>query len=377
GGNMMLYESDDDIVVVDCGINFPRSDELGVDQVIPDASYLRQPQKRAKLRAYVITHGHEDHLGALPRIWPELPAPVYATRFTQELLKQKMSAALSGQLRALEDGVAVQIGGFSILPIPVCHSIPGAVALALHTSVGTVVHTGDFKFEDNPLDGRRTDEETLRRLGDQGVTALFSDSTNSEKIGHTGSERQVAATLHEWISSASQRVLVTTFASNVHRLQSIIDVAARCDRQVIITGRSVEQFIALACHSGAMTYPAGIVVDSEHFASLPPNKVLVIASGCQGEPRSGLGRIARGRHRDVALGEGDRVVWSARRIPGNERAIGALYDQFLRQGVELIDERVAQVHTSGHAYNDEQRRMIELCRPKFFIPVHGEYRHMV
>ncbi len=374
---MMVYETDDDLLVVDCGVLFPTAEQPGVDYVIPDVSYVAE--RRDKMRGYVLTHGHEDHLGAMPYVLPLVPAPVYGTAFTLALLAGKLAEFpdLTVQTHEIRDRERFRVGQIDIDPVPVTHSIPGAVSLVLHTPIGRVVHTGDFKFDADPVDGRVSDLAMLQAAGDAGVALLLSDSTNADRSGHSWGEREVGVALAEQIASAPERVVVTTFASNIHRLQLILDASAKVGRKVVAVGRSVQQNVQMCLEHGYLQAPRGLLVDIAQFERLRRNEVTVIASGSQGEPRSAMSRMAAGQHGHIHIEPRDRVIFSARRIPGNERAIGVMINHLVKLGAEVVDDRIAKVHTSGHAFNDEQRRMIELCRPEVFIPVHGEYRHLV
>lgn len=376
GGNMMAYETAEHLFVVDCGVNFPDPDQPGVDWVIPDTTYITS--RAEKLRGYVITHAHEDHLGALPYVLPQLDAPVYGTEFTLAILSAKLEEhRVEATLRPLRDGDTFSLGDMAIEVIPVTHSIPGAVALAIHHAVGTLVHTGDFKLDPEPFDGRVTDTERLAALGETGVLALLSDSTNAERAGRTTSEREVALALEPLIATAPRRVLLTTFASNVHRLQAVIEASHRAGRKVAIVGRSMNQFVDIAYERGMLSIPHATLIPPQMVASLAPERVTIIASGCQGEEQSAFGRIAASEHGLITLSAGDRVIHSARRIPGNERLIGRALNRLMARGVEVIDERSGLcIHTSGHAYSGEQEEMLALCRPRFFVPLHGELRHM-
>ncbi len=376
GGNAMAIETDDSLVLVDCGLLFPTEDQPGVDYVIPDLGYVIE--RRDKLRAILLTHGHEDHLGAIPYVWDELRVPVYGTPFTLGLLGAKLAEFPECRpvLRALDDDVPVELGDVTVRPIPVTHSIPGAVALAFETEVGAVVHTGDFKLDRQPLDSRPTGERALRALGDRGVTLLMSDSTNAEKDGHTYGEAVVADTLRELIAGAPFRVVVTAFASNAFRLRSVIAASEACGRKVILAGRSVDQSVRIAVERGLIRVSSGTLLGPEDFASLPRSATTIIAGGSQGEPQSTLSRMALGQHADLRIEQGDRVILSSRRIPGNERAVAAVVNNLTRLGADIVDDRTARVHASGHAFREEQRAMIEWCRPTYFVPVHGEYRHL-
>ena len=377
GGNMMVYETARDLIVVDCGVLFPNSDQPGVDYIIPDVSYVRE--RRHKLRAYVITHGHEDHIGALPFVLGELPAPLYATAFTADLLRGKLEEhpRIKYDLRLILDRQPFKVGEFEIDPIPVTHSIPHAVALALKTPEVRVLHTGDFKLDPTPLDGRTSDLAGLKMHGDAGIDLLCSDSTNAERPGRTWSEHDIAASLQDVVRETPDRLFITTFASHIERIQAILQAAAANGRRVIPIGRSMQQNVAMGLEVGYLRAAASTVAEVEDFATLPRNKVIVLASGSQGEPRSAMGRLADGRLTGVRIDPGDRVVLSSRRIPGNERAIGNLINHFYRQGAEVITDHQARVHSSGHAFSDEQRDMLRLCRPKFFVPLHGELRQML
>ncbi len=377
GGNMMIYETQDDMIMVDCGVLFPTHDQPGIDYVIPDISYV--VQHKAKLRGIVITHGHEDHIGALPYVLPRLPVPVWATRFTIALLEGKLAEhpKIKPDLRLLRDREAVAIGDFTVTPLAVTHSIPDAVALAIKAPCGTVVHTGDFKIDPEPLDGRVTDTEGLSQLGYAGVDLLVSDSTNAEKPGHTWSEREVAEVLGSYISSAPHRVFLTTFASHMDRLQTVLDAAASAGRQVMTIGRSMQQNLAMGLERGFLRGKPSQLVGIEAFGRVARDKLVVLITGSQGEPHSALSRLAAGKLRPAVVEAGDRVILSSRRIPGNERQIGTVVNSLYRQGAEVVGDHHARVHSSGHGFQDEQMEMIKLTRPRFFLPVHGEYSHLV
>ena len=377
GGNMMAYETHEDMILVDCGVLFPSPEHPGINYLIPDIEYV--VAHRHKLRGIVITHGHEDHIGALPFVLPTLPVPVWATRFTEALLEHKLGEhpQIKPDIRALRDRQAVRLGGFTVTPLAVTHSIPDAVALAIQCPAGTVLHTGDFKIDPEPLDGRHTDTERLEALGDEGVTLLVSDSTNAEKPGHTWSEREVAEVIGKLIAEAPARVFVTTFASHMDRLQTVLDAAAASGRRVMALGRSMQQNLAMGLERGFLRGNPRQLVDLERFEQVPRDKLVIVITGSQGEERSALARLVAGRLRPAAVEPGDRVIFSSRRIPGNERAIGEVVNALFRLGAEVIGDHQARVHSSGHGFNDEQRRMLDLCRPLFFLPVHGEYRHLV
>jgi ribonuclease J len=376
GGNVMAIETERDLVIIDCGLLFPSEDQPGVDYVIPDLTYVTE--RRHKLRALVLTHGHEDHIGAVPYTWNAFQVPIYGSRFTLGLLRAKLIdfPECAPRLETLADGELVRFHDLAIEAIAVTHSIPGALALAIHTELGVLVHSGDFKLDEAPLDGRGTDSERLRELGDEGVLALLSDSTNSERSGHTYGEAAVGRALGELIANAPWRVVVTTFASNIFRLRSIIAASAAAGRHVVLAGRSIEQNLQLALQQGCLEVAPGTLHPTEHFAGFPRSGVTIIAGGSQGEPQSALSRVALGQHGDIRIEPGDRVILSSRRIPGNERAVAAVVNNLSRLGAEVIDDHTPYVHASGHAFEGEQRTLIEWCRPRFFIPIHGEYRHL-
>jgi len=376
GGNALVYETRDDLILVDCGLLFPSADQPGIDYLIPDLTYVMERQD--KLRGIVLTHGHEDHLGALPYVLPRVRTPVYATRFTRQLLAAKVAGDpdCDADLRTLREREPVQLGGMRVEAIAVAHSIPDAVALAIHTPCGVVVHTGDFKLDDDPPDGRRTDLAALQALGDRGVLALLSDSTNAERPGHTTGERSAAVALDALLESAPFRVLVTAFASNITRLQAIVRSSERLGRKVILVGRSVQRNVQLARESGLLEAKSTTLLLPEDFERVPRGRATIIAGGSQGETHSSLHRIAGDEHGIIKLEPGDRAIFSSRRIPGNERAVSAVVNNLCRLGVEVIDDHGGAVHASGHACNDEQREMIRRCRPRFFVPIHGEVRHL-
>ncbi|MBI5511992.1 MAG: ribonuclease J [Deltaproteobacteria bacterium] len=377
GGNMMVYETEDDLVVIDCGVLFPSVDQPGIDYIIPDVTYLTA--RRHKIRGIVLTHGHEDHLGALPYVLPQLDVPVFGTRFTLALLESRLGEhkELRPDLRLIQDHAPFKVGGLTVTAIPVAHSIPDAVALAIDTPAGVILHTGDFKVDDHPRDGRMTDKQALSRLGDAGIVALFSDSTNAGVPGHTTSEAVVATTLATLVASAPHRVVVSAFSSNIHRLQSVVEASEAAGRKVVAVGRSMQQNTQLALERGYLKARFGAFVELDQAQALRRDRITVLASGTQGEPMSALSRLAAGEHGQLQLEPGDRVILSSRKIPGNERAIGTLVNHLYRLGVEVLDDHTPGVHASGHACADEQREMLALCRPRFFVPVHGEYRHLV
>ena len=375
GKNLTVYEYGNDIVVVDCGMGFPDDDMYGIDVVIPDVSYLIKNQQ--KIRGIFITHGHEDHIGALPYVLRSIKAPIYATRMSAGLIKLKLEEHRlldKTKLITCEAGDVVKAGRFSVEFIHVNHSIADAVAFAIKCPVGTCVHTGDFKIDTTPIQGGMMDLARLGELGKEGVLALLADSTNVERPGYTRSERSVGASFDALFRGCEERIIVTTFASNVDRIQQIIDVAARYGRKVAVTGRSMENAMKVSSELGYMNIPDGILMDLNHIKSLPKNKVCIITTGSQGETMSALTRMAFNTHRQVDLLPGDRVIISASAIPGNENAIGNVINELYRRGVEVMNERERALHVSGHACQEELKIVHALVKPKFFIPVHGEQR---
>ena len=375
GKNLTVYEYGGDIIVVDCGMGFPDDDMYGIDVVIPDVSYLIKNQN--KIRGIFITHGHEDHIGALPYVLRSINAPIYATRMSAGLIKLKLEEHRlldRTKLITCEAGQTVKAGRFSVEFIHVNHSIADAVAFAIKCPVGVCVHTGDFKIDATPIQGGMMDLARLGELGKEGVLALLADSTNVERSGYTRSERSVGASFDALFRGSEERIIVTTFASNVDRIQQVIDVAARYGRKVAVTGRSMENVMKVSAELGYMNIPSGILMDLNHIKSLPKNRVCIITTGSQGETMSALTRMAFNTHRQVDLLPGDRVIISASAIPGNENAIGNVVNELYRKGVEVLNERELTLHVSGHACQEELKIVHALVKPKFFVPVHGEQR---
>ena len=375
GKNLTVYEYGGDIIVVDVGMGFPDDDMYGIDVVIPDVTYLIKNQN--KIRGIFITHGHEDHIGALPYVLRSVNAPIYATRMSAGLIKLKLEEHRlldRTKLITCEAGDVVKAGRFSVEFIHVNHSIADAVAFAIKCPVGTCVHTGDFKIDATPIQGGMMDLGRLGELGKEGVLALLADSTNVERPGYTRSERSVGASFDALFRGCQERIIVTTFASNVDRIQQVIDVAARYGRKVAVTGRSMENVMKVSAELGYMNIPDGILMDLNHIKSLPKDRVCIITTGSQGETMSALTRMAFNSHRQVDLLPGDRVIISASAIPGNENAIGNVVNELYRKGVEVMNERDLALHVSGHACQEELKIVHALVKPKFFIPVHGEQR---
>lgn len=375
GKNMYVYEYGGDILVVDSGLGFPDDDMYGVDIVIPDISYLVKNKKR--VRGIVLTHGHEDHIGALPYILRDIQAPVYATRLTAGLIEIKLQEhGVKAELVALEAGETFKAGCFKVELVHVNHSIPDAVALAIKTPVGMLIHTGDFKIDTTPISGGMIDLARLGELGNKGVLALLQDSTNVEKSGYSISESKVGERFDELFRGCTQRIIVTTFASNVHRIQQVINCAARYGRKVAVTGRSMENIMRISTELGYMDVPKGTLVELNQVKNLPDEKIVIITTGSQGETMSALYRIAFSGHKLVEIKPGDRVIISASAVPGNEKTISRVIDELFRRGAEVVYDKHSDLHVSGHAYQEELKMIIALTKPKFFIPLHGEHRHL-
>ena len=379
GKNMMALEYGDDIVVVDCGVQFPDEEMLGVDLIVPDITYLQERADR--VQAILITHGHEDHIGALPFIIPQLSVPVYAPALAHGLISAKLrerKTTRDATVEVIEPGIPYQFGeAFSVTWFRVCHSIPDAMGMVIETPVGTVIHTGDFKIDHTPVDGRTIDLATLAKHGAQGVLLLLSDSTYAEIPGYTTSERVVGEALERAIADASGRVMVATFASLISRVQQVVDAAHRHGRKVTIVGRSMVDSVNVASELGYLKLPPGILVPLSESRRLPPEQVVLMTTGSQGEPTSALVRIANKDHRDVRIMAGDTVIVSATPIPGNELAVSHTIDNLLRQGAKVLYDRIAMVHVHGHASQEELKMVLNLVRPRYFVPVHGEYRHLM
>ena len=378
GMNMMALRFGDDIIVIDAGMMFPESELLGIDLVIPDISYLKQ--NRQLVRAIVLTHGHEDHIGALPYILRDLNVPVFGTRFTLALVKKRLEEAGlldSTTLREVLPGRRVEIGPYEIEFIPVTHSTIDCVALAVRTPVGVIIHTGDFKIDHTPVSGDGFDIAAFARYGQEGVLALFSDSTNVERPGYTPSERAIVPRIEELCRSAPRRVVLSCFASSVARIQQVIDIAGRVGRKVAFVGRSMVDNVEIAHNLDCLHIPDGAVVRSQDIRGFEPRKILILASGSQAEPMSSLSRIAVDNHRFVSVEENDTVILSSRIIPGNEKAIFRMLDHmFRRRALVYYDNSAGLIHVSGHASQEEQKLLLQLVKPKYFVPVHGEYRHL-
>ncbi len=378
GLNMMLVEFGDELIAVDCGLMFPDDELPGIDHVIPDFSYALA--KRDGFRAVVLTHGHEDHIGALPYLLREARLPVYGTPMTLALVAERLrehGLLETADLRTLRPRDRFDVGPFSIEPIRVTHSIVDGIGLAIDTPVGTIVHTGDFKLDPSPLDGETPDYRRFAELGEQGVLVLCSDSTNVDRPGHTPSEVEVGAALAPRFERATGRIIVATFASHIHRIQQVLTLAARHGRRVGLLGMSMQRNVALAADLGYLRVPDDVVLPIEELAELKPERQVILSTGSQGEPHSALALMAAGEHKYFQIERGDLVIISARVIPGHERTIGRVVNALYRLGAEVLYEDNAFVHVSGHASQEDLKLMLNLTRPRYFIPVHGEYRHLL
>ena len=375
GKNMTVYEYGGEIIVVDCGMAFPGDDMYGIDCIIPDVSYLIK--NRARIRGLFITHGHEDHVGAIPYVLKQINLPIYCTRFTAGLIKLKLEEhglLKSTKLITVEPGKTVRAGKFNVEFIHVNHSIADSVAFAIHTKMGTVVHTGDFKIDSTPIDGEVIDLARLGELGKEGVLCLCADSTNVERPGFTPSEKTVGATFVRQFQNCEERIIVTTFASNVHRIQQVLDAAAACGRKVAVTGRSMENMMKVSTELGYMKVPKNTLMDINKIKGLPKNKQVIVTTGSQGEEMSALYRMAFSTHKQVEIGAGDKVIISASAIPGNEVTISRVINELFRKGVKVIYDRADILHVSGHACQEELKIIHALTKPRFFVPLHGEQR---
>ena len=378
GLNMLLVQYEEHILIVDAGLMFPEDYMLGIDIVIPDFSYVLKNKER--IRAILLTHGHEDHIGALPFLLKEISVPVYGSKFTLELVKEKLKEhRLLGEcdLRTVSVKDPLAIGPFQVEFIRVTHSIPDGMGLAIQTPVGTFIHSGDFKIDQTPLDGQITDINTFAAYGAKGVLALLSDSTNVEREGYTLPEKRIGETMDQIMRDCEGRVFVAVFASNINRIQQVVNSAARYQRKVAFNGKSMVVNTRIAQELGVLTVPPGMELTLGEMLQLPDSQVTIITTGSQAEPMSSLTRIARDDHKQIKMKKGDTVILSSKFIPGNEKAIAGLINNFYRFGAEVIYEKVSEIHVSGHAHQEELKLMLHLTRPKFFIPIHGEYRHLV
>lgn len=378
GKNITVFEYGDDIVVVDCGLAFPEDDMLGIDLVIPDFTYLEKNQD--KIRGLVITHGHEDHIGAIPYLLQKINVPIYATKLTAGLISHKLEEhrlLKSTKLKIVNQGQTITLGKIRVEFIRSCHSIPDAVALAIHTPAGTVVHTGDFKIDYTPIDDERMDFGRLAELGNKGVLALMSDSTNSERKGYTMSESTVGEVFDKLFFNCTKRIVVATFASNVHRVQQIVNSAVENNRKIAVCGRSMINMISTAMELGYINVPENVFIDIDMIKNYTDDQLVIITTGSQGETMSALTRMAAGEHKKVTITPNDLVIISANPIPGNEKYVAKVIDDLMKIGAEVVYSSLEDIHVSGHACQEEQKLMLSLVRPKYFIPVHGEYRQLI
>jgi len=378
GKNMMVLEYDDHLLVVDCGLMFPESDMLGIDIVIPDMSYVFE--RKAQVRAVIVTHGHEDHIGALPYLMAQVKAPIFATQLTRGLIEVRLKEfhLLDGTERyTISPDVVLDLAPFSVEFFRVSHSIPDSVGLGITTPVGLVVHTGDFKFDQTPVDGRLTDFAKLAAMGERGVHVLLSDSTNADTDGQTPSEQAVAESFDRIFGQAGGRIIVATFASNISRVQQVVSIAQKHGRRVGIIGRSMLSYVKKASELGYLSISPDELLSPQQINELPADKVAIACTGSQGEPTSALVRMALGEHRQVNIRPGDSVIMSATPIPGNEELVNRTLNNLYRAGAEVYYQERSRVHVSGHASREEHKLMLNLTRPKFFVPIHGEYRHLV
>ncbi|HKC75851.1 MAG TPA: ribonuclease J, partial [Chloroflexota bacterium] len=378
GKNMMVFEYGDDIIVVDCGLMFPEESMLGIDLVIPDITYLEE--HRHKVRGIIITHGHEDHTGALPYVLARLPVPVYATRLTRGLIEIKLQEhkLLEGtELVTIKAGGRVPLGALTCEFFHQCHSIPDAIGVIVHTPVGVLVHTGDYKFDQTPVDGQPPAYARLAQLGQQGVLALFGDSTRADTPGYTPSERVIDGAFDRVFAQAEGRIIVASFASLISRIQQVIDAAVRHNRRVAVVGRSMINNVSMAIDLGYLRVPENVLLRIDEVLKLPDKHVCIVTTGSQGEPSSALTRMANGDQRHVTIKPGDTVVISATPIPGNEELVGRNIDNLFKLGANVIYDRHEQIHVSGHGAQDELKLMLSLLRPRFLVPAHGQYRHLI
>jgi ribonuclease J len=378
GLNMMVLEYEDTIVIVDSGLMFPEEEMLGIDIVIPDFSYLLK--KRDKVAGLVVTHGHEDHIGAVPFLVRELSIPIYATALTLALIKEKLrehNLLDRADLVEIVPRQVIEIGPFGFEFIRVCHSIPDGVGLAIRTPVGVLIHSGDFKIDNTPVDGKRFDMARLGSYGEEGVLALFSDSTNAEREGYTVSEKEVGATLREVFQEKHGRLIVAIFASNLHRMQQLIHIAREFGRKVLLNGKSMVANVRIARELGYLDFTKDDEISIQDLQYMPDSQVLMLTTGTQGEPMSALSRMAFNDHKKLKIKQGDTIILSSKFIPGNERTIQNIINHLCRNGADVIHEQVKDIHVSGHAYQEELKILINIVQPRYFIPIHGEYRHLM
>lgn len=377
GKNMTVFRYGDDIILIDAGLMFPEDDMLGIDLVIPDITYLLE--NRDKVKAIFLTHGHEDHIGALPYVLKQIDVPVYGTALTLGILQGRLreNGVSDDNLTTIKPGDKVRVGAFNLEFIRVNHSIPDAVSIVIKTPIGTIIHTGDFKFDQTPVDGQVTQFNRFAEFGDAGVLALLADSTNAERPGFTPSEKMVGQTFDDEFRYARNRIIVATFSSNVHRIQQVVDSAVKYKRKVAVIGRSMVNVVNIAMELGYLRIPEGVLIDIDETNNYTADQIVIITTGSQGEPMSALTRMAMNDHKKVDIMPGDTVIISATPIPGNEKLVARTIDHLYKLGADVIYEKSNGVHVSGHASQEEIKLMHNLVRPKYFIPVHGEYRHLI
>ena len=378
GLNMMVFEYGDSMFVIDAGLMFPEDYMLGVDYVIPDMTYLKE--KRSRIAGIVLTHAHEDHIGAIPYLLRDVEAPVFGTPFTLGLVRHKLdefSIKHTGRLHEVNAGEKLKIGDFEIQFIRVSHSVVDGVGLAIQTPLGLIIHTGDFKLSQTPIKGMGTDTKTFEKFGEKGVLALLSDSTNVEKEGTTISALEIGKTLAKITEGSSGRIIIALFASNIARIQQIVNIAKARERKIIFNGRSIEVSLNIAKQLGYIDIPDGMEIDISELNIYPDDEIIIVTTGSQGEPMSALARMASGTHRQIKAKDGDTVILSSKFIPGNEKAIANIINRLYKRGANVIYEKISEIHVSGHAFRDELKMMIRMTRPKYFIPIHGEYRHLI
>ena len=377
GKNMTVFRYGDDIILIDAGLMFPEDDMLGIDLVIPDISYLLE--NKDKVKAIFLTHGHEDHIGALPYVLKQLEVPVYGTALTLGILQGRLreNGVSDENLVTIKPGDKIGAGAFNLEFIRVNHSIPDAVSIVIKTPIGTIIHTGDFKFDQTPVDGQVTQFNKFAEFGDAGVLALLADSTNAERPGFTQSEKMVGQTFDDEFRYARNRIIVATFSSNVHRIQQVVDSAVKYKRKVAVIGRSMINVVNIAMELGYLNIPDGVLIDIDETSNYTADQIVIITTGSQGEPMSALTRMAMNDHKKVGIMPGDTVIISATPIPGNEKLVSRTINHLYKLGADVIYEKSNGVHVSGHASQEEIKLMHNLVRPKYFIPVHGEYRHLI
>lgn len=375
GKNMTALEYGNEIIIIDCGMSFPDDEMYGIDIVIPDFTYLMENSK--KIRGVVITHGHEDHIGAVPYLVEKLNVPIYGTPLPLALIKRKLEEhGLKGKLHRVHAGAKIRLGKFTVETIRTTHSVADAIALCIETPVGRIFHTGDFKIDYTPVDGEPIDLSKLAELGRKGVLLLMSDSTNATRRGYTRSEKLVGDTLETLFAASKKRMIIATFSSNVHRIQKIIDLAVENKRKVAISGRSMENVVSIAEELGYIKIPKGTLIDLKNAKKIPGKELVIITTGSQGEPMSALARMAKSEHKSIEIIPGDQIILSSTPIPGNEKLVSNVVNKLFERGAEVIYSDIAETHVSGHACQEELKLVLSLIKPKYFMPVHGEFRHL-